>query len=572
MQERQFQIDHIDAVVDAIETHRTVLGQLPTGGGKTVEFAIITKQFLERRININPGPVLILVHREELLYQTAKAVKEVLGFDPCLITSDTSRYWIARVYVGMIESTLKRLHMINHPSLIIIDECHIQNFNKVHKQFPDAKILGWTATPISASKREPMKKYYETIVTGPTIKDLINLGYLSQNITRAPKVSVDPREFDYDRLIDDYNQRQVATTYRMTKNITNCVDKYFDYCLGKKTLIFNVNIEHSKEVTACFNACGYTSKHLDSSSSSRPSSDPRFRDEREEIFHWFKTTKDAILNSVMIPTMGFDEPTVQCIMLNFSTLSLVKFIQTCGRGSRIIDEYFIEKFQLDYPYELKTKTHFDIIDLGQNWKNFGDWNDERDWRWIFNHPELPGNGVAPVKSCPSCEALVHAAVRVCPYCGHEFQKREFKQQDMEEMMLVTKGIDVNALAEKGEKKYKYYPFFELAIDVVKNMFLLHGNNPSQMIVDRHFRIYYNLCIDWYSKFLAGKDDEVEDISDSGWHIKKAKNNFNSLILKNNKDASIVKGDVPYELLHPDYPNNIKEKEDGWKNYKLQNNW
>ena len=554
MKEREYQEVHISKIINELEKRRTVLCQLPTGGGKTVEFFRIIRRFLHDMIDIDKGPTLILVHREELLHQAARAAKSILGFEPCLITSDTSRFWISRCYIGMVESTLPRLHMINHPSLIIIDECHIQNFNKVHRTFPNTKILGFSATPQSVSKKEPLKNYYETIVTGPSIKDLINLGFLSQNITRAPGNSVDHSSFEVDRLKFDYNERQMAGVFSMSNNITNVIDKYFEYCLNKKTLVFNVNIEHSQKVTECFVACGYNARHLDSSSSKKPSDkiDPRtgkrFNSLREEIFYWFKVTKDAILCSVMIPTMGFDEPTVQSIILNYSTLSLVKFIQTCGRGSRVVDEDFIEKYHADYPYELEIKKTFDIIDLGQNWKNFGDWNDDRDWEMIFKYPDLPGEGVAPVKSCPSCEALVHAAVRMCPYCNHEFQRRVHTQMDIEEMILVTKGIDVDALIEKSEKKYKYYPMFALAVDVVENMFLIHGDNPSQYIVDKFFRQYYSLCIEWYNKTLAKNEDNIQDISDSGWHIKKAKNNFNSLILKRNSNTNIVKEEIPYSLV------------------------
>jgi len=558
MQERQYQDKHIDDTIDAIERFRCVLSQMPTGGGKTVEFSKIVQKFLRNLIDVNPGPTLILVHREELLKQTAKAIKEVLGFEPCLITSSTSRYYISRCYIGMVESTLPRIHMIVKPSLIIIDECHIQNFNKIHEEFKDTKIIGFSATPISSSKKDPLNKYYHEIIVGPSIKDLINLGYLSQNITIAPKVSVDASQFSYDRLKGDYNESQMSGVFQMSNNITNVVDKYFEYCLGKKTLIFNVNIEHSKKVNECFIACGFNSRHLDASSSNRPSKDPRCKNEREEIFLWFKETEDAVLNSVMIPTMGFDEPTVQSVILNYSTMSLAKFIQTCGRGSRIIDDYYIEKFQHDYPYILKTKNYFHIIDLGQNWKRFGDWNDERDWRSIFYNPDKAGEGIAPVKTCPSCEGLVHAAVRVCPLinkmgeiCNHEFQRREVQQMDIEEMILVTKGIDVDALVENSGKKYKYYGFAELAIDVVDNMFFIHGSNPSKTIVERFFRQYYSLCIEWYNKTLAHNKDEIGDISDSGWHIKKAKNNFNSLIIKKNKDAATITQEIPYDLAKQD---------------------
>lgn len=550
MLDLQFQTDHVKDIISNIERHKTWLAQLPTGGGKTVEFNLIIKQFLYGFTEMQRGPVLILVHREELLKQTAKASKEILGFDPCLITSTTSRFWISRVYIGMVESTLSRLHMINHPSLIIIDECHIQNFNKIHKQFPDTKILGFTATPVAQNKREPMKNYYMGISCGPSIKELINLGRLSQNLTRAPKNSVDTSSFTYDKLIGDYNQLQVGNTFRMSSNVSNCIDKYWEFCLNKKTLIFNVNIEHSKEVNSAFEACGIPSRHLDASSTTRPSSDPRFKTEREEIFAWFKETPNAVMNSVMIPTMGFDEPTVQSIILNFSTLSLPKFIQCCGRGSRIVDDYFIEKFQHEYPYPLQTKYHFDIIDLGSNWKNFGDWNEERNWYSIFMYPDSPGEGVAPVKSCPSCEALIHAALRTCPHCGHEFERKKVKEQDIEEMILITKGVNVDAVVERSEKKYKYYGFFELAVDIVNNLFILHGHNPSQEWVDDAFQNYYRLCVSWYDKSIGLKNAEgIEDISCSAFHIRKAVNNFNSLILKRNKYANTIKKNISYQFIY-----------------------
>ena len=73
----------------------------------------------------------------------------------------------------------------------------------------------------------------------------------------------------------------------------------------------------------------------------------------------------------MIATVGFDEPTVINILLNFSTLSVVKFIQCCGRGGRPIDE------DLALRLGVEPKSFFNIIDMGGNCIRFGDWNDDR---------------------------------------------------------------------------------------------------------------------------------------------------------------------------------------------------
>ena len=94
--------------------------------------------------------------------------------------------------------------------------------------------------------------------------------------------------------------------------------------------------------------------------------------EREEILHWFKTTPDAILTSVSILTTGFDEPTVDTIVLNRATKSLALYFQMIGRGSRI----------------LPTKNTFSVIDLGNNAARFGLWYEKIDWQYIFRVPDL----------------------------------------------------------------------------------------------------------------------------------------------------------------------------------------
>ena len=92
--------------------------------------------------------------------------------------------------------------------------------------------------------------------------------------------------------------------------------------------------------------------------------------ERREILQWFKETPDAILTSVGILTTGFDEPTVDTIILNRATRSLALYHQMIGRGSRVT----------------KTKKNFSVIDLGNNLHRFGLWDSPVDWYHIFQAP------------------------------------------------------------------------------------------------------------------------------------------------------------------------------------------
>lgn len=532
MQHRDYQLELNTNVIEELSRRRKVLMQLPTGGGKTVCFAKLCERFILK----TGKSVLILVHREELMYQASKTIESMLDTKPYLITSKTNKHYIARVYIGMVESTVSRLNMFANVGMVIIDECHIANFNKIHSIFLEELIIGVTATPISSSKKEPLNKYYNTIVCGPQIKELIELGFLAQNITRTPKDIVDATQFQIDKLKGDYNEGQMAREYKLPKHVTNVVKNYFRFCFGQKTLIFNVNIEHSKEVAECFVACGHNARHLASDNN----------EEREATLKWFRETEDAILCNVMFFTFGFDEPTVRNIILNFSTLSLPKFIQCCGRGSRPINEMWIEQNQHRYPYPVGLKNHFNIIDMGGNCIRFGDWNDDRDWEYMFNHPPVPGEGIAPVKTCPQCEGLVHAASMVCTIpdengnlCLYEFERKKTAiEQDMEEMVLITKGINVDELIGKNKKKYQYFTFLEMADPIVLDMFKRYGKTYSEATKQKYFKTYYAKCIEWYNKTLSGIDGNIEDITNSMWHIKRALNNFNTIIAKYNEKLDL----------------------------------
>ena len=100
--------------------------------------------------------------------------------------------------------------------------------------------------------------------------------------------------------------------------------------------------------------------------------------ERANILKWFKETPNAILTSVSILTTGFDEPSVESIILNRATKSLTLYYQMIGRGSRIF----------------KNKDTFEVIDLGNNFHRFGPWGSTNlDWHRIFKYPSHYLDGI-----------------------------------------------------------------------------------------------------------------------------------------------------------------------------------
>ena len=137
---------------------------------------------------------------------------------------------------------------------------------------------------------------------------------------------------------------------------------YEEVSLGKKTLIFNAGIETSRRVEESFKKLKYNIRHLDSTFSDK---------DRKDVIQWFKVTPGAILTSVGILTTGFDEPTVESIIINRATRSLTLYHQMIGRGSR----------------KLPNKSEFQIIDLGNNVRRFGYWQDYINWQDAFKFPD-----------------------------------------------------------------------------------------------------------------------------------------------------------------------------------------
>ena len=161
----------------------------------------------------------------------------------------------------------------------------------------------------------------------------------------------------------DYTVKSSDILYTDTSMQEKLLGAYEEESKGKKTLIFNNGIITSKYVYETFKEAGYEIRHLDNTNSAK---------ERREILDWFRNEPDAILTSVSILTTGFDEPTVDTIILNRATKSLTLYFQMIGRGSRI----------------LPNKKNFKVLDLGNNAARFGLWEAPIDWVEIFNYPDF----------------------------------------------------------------------------------------------------------------------------------------------------------------------------------------
>jgi len=353
-------IDRIFLAFEEAPDDYHLLYQLPTGGGKTVIFSEIVRQYLKT----HKKKVLVMTHRVELCKQTSNMLTE-FGVKNKVVNStanldDQNDYMC---FVAMVETLNNRLLDdvldVSGVGLVIIDEAHYNSFTKIFKFFSKSFLLGVTATPLSSNTKLPMNENYNELIAGETIQALIENEFLAKANMYAYNVGLTSLTIGAN---GDYTVKSSEDLYTSTGMLTKLMQAYDQRSKGKKTLIFNNGINTSLYVYESFKQAGLPIMHLDNTASKK---------QRAYILDWFKHTPGAILSSVSILTTGFDEPTVESIILNRATKSLTLYYQMIGRGSRI----------------LKDKSEFDVIDLGNNFLRFGPWGADLDWQKIFRNPD-----------------------------------------------------------------------------------------------------------------------------------------------------------------------------------------
>ncbi|NAS13203.1 DEAD/DEAH box helicase [Poritiphilus flavus] len=360
-----YQLQDLNSIFKYLEeapSDVNLLYQLPTGGGKTVVFSEIAKRYISQ----NKKKVVVLTHRIELSLQTSNMLSG-FGVKNMIINSDVKELRDDNehmCYVAMVETLNNRLQEnmveLSNVGLVIIDEAHYNSFRKLFKYFESSIILGVTATPLSSNIKLPMKDNYKKLIVGESIASLIQKNFLARANVYNYDVSLRSLKLG---INGDYTVKSSDELYGNQNMLGKLLTAYEEIGKGTKTLIFNNGINTSRYVYEVFKKAGYNIRHLDNKNSAS---------ERREILEWFASTPDAILTSVSILTTGFDEPTVETIILNRATRSLTLYFQMIGRGSRV----------------LPSKSEFSVVDLGNNVARFGMWDAPIDWQEIFHFPDF----------------------------------------------------------------------------------------------------------------------------------------------------------------------------------------
>jgi superfamily II DNA or RNA helicase len=397
---------------------RKVIFCSPTGSGKTVTFADMARESVK-----NGFKVLIVVDRKELLEQ-AKSKLTAYGLNPSIITAGRTGRSNNTSFIATVQTLVRR----DFPpvDLIIIDEAHKQIFDKVllREEYKDTFVIGATATPYRTGRMGQLSDLYSDIVETVTINDLIKSGFLTPAITYGAKV--DTSKIKIKR--GDFDTQDLYKAFDKQVLYTGVIEKYRKFANNTKALCFNINVEHSKKVTAAFNLAGISAVHLDGKTP---------KAERAKILDNFSKGYFKVLCNVDVLTAGFDEWTIETVIVNLATKSLTKWLQMNGRGSRITPEEFKNNDRY------LQKEHFNIIDMGGNVFNLGFWEQNREFN--LTHKVKATIDPAPVKICKEdvkdinnnlgCGALVHLSAAKCKFCNYVFPKEIKKEIESEFVQL-----------------------------------------------------------------------------------------------------------------------------------------
>ena len=320
---RPYQAEAKQAILSAWdEGQQKTLLVLPTGCGKTVVFSSVAETQVEKGHR-----VLIMAHRGELLDQAADKLRQASGLETVLEKAESSCLGSpVPVTVGSVQSLAQPARLARFPGNyyqdIIVDEAHhclSESYRRVLDHFPEANVLGVTATP-DRGDRKSLGEFFDSLAYEYSMTDAIREGYLCP--IRAQMI---PLELDIGSVgisNGDFAVNEVGSA--LDPYLEQIAEEMAAYCVGKKTVVFLPLIATSQKFCAMLNSAGLKAVEVNGNS-----------DNRTEILEDFEAGKYEVLCNSMLLTEGWDCPSVDCIVVLRPTKIRSLYQQMVGRGMRL---------------------------------------------------------------------------------------------------------------------------------------------------------------------------------------------------------------------------------------------
>jgi DNA repair protein RadD len=392
---------------------RNVCAVAPTGGGKTVNMAAKFKQHIDNKW----GPAVGIAHRHELVSQMSLSLARhgirhrIIGSDDVIRNcvrihmDEIGRSYYdpnALCVVAGVDTLVRRDEpWFKQVTLWQTDETHHllrdNKWGKAVAMFPNARGIGWTATPLRADGYglgRHADGVMDAMVVGPSMRELISMGYLTDYRLLCPPSALVAADIPH-AANGDFSQPALRKATHEAHITGDIVQTYLKHCRGQLGVTFAVDVEHAQEITQAYRAAGVSAECV----TAKTPDTLRFA-----IMRRFKAREIQQLVNVDLLGEGVDVPAIECVSMGRLTDSYALYAQQFGRALRLLDG----------------KTQATILDHVGNWERHGlpdrdrDWSlDRRERRGAYNVME----GRELLRACTGCTRAFERFRDCCPFCG-----------------------------------------------------------------------------------------------------------------------------------------------------------
>lgn len=347
---RPYQQQTIDAINKKLPETNKQVAVLATGLGKTVIFSHLISQ----RHKTTGKKALVLAHREELLTQARDKLLKVnpnldVGIEMANQVATENHDVVVASVATIGRSGSNRIKKFDPKQFgtIVVDEAHhasastyrnvLAHFGVLKKdpqlveRFPssgtdwnkDCLLLGVTATP-NRNDNEGIDQIFDEVVFSYGILDGIRDGWLSR--IRAYRVDTTTSLEEVHTLAGDFKQDELADAINNPERNNLIVKTYLDQFKDKQALVFAIDVKHAQALTKAFEEQGVPVEWVTGSTP---------KDHRQHILEQFHNKVFNVVVNCMVLTEGYDNDTIDIIMMARPTKSGVLYQQMIGRGTRV---------------------------------------------------------------------------------------------------------------------------------------------------------------------------------------------------------------------------------------------